>query len=156
MKSSKQVPLSLAETWLLNNRVNLVLLNALSAEQLACAPSSRERSVAEQLAHVHNVRVRWLGPRTAKAGLLQIEKGNATKAHLAGCLNASAKAIGEAFAAAEASGSVKGFKRGPAAFVAYFISHEAHHRGQILVHLKRAGMPVPRQVALGLWNWATL
>ncbi len=51
---------SLADTWLLNNRVNLLLLDALTEEQLAFAPNPRARNIAEQFAHLHAVWRGWL------------------------------------------------------------------------------------------------
>src|SRR5215467_9954488 len=43
--------LSLAETFLLNNRANLMLLDAMTEEQLAHVPFPRARSIADQFAH---------------------------------------------------------------------------------------------------------
>lgn len=48
---------TLADTWLLNSRVNLKLLDHLGEEQLAVKPNPRARSIADQFAHLHNVRI---------------------------------------------------------------------------------------------------
>jgi len=145
----------LADTWLLNNRVNLMLLDSLGEEQLALTPNPRARSIADQLAHLHNVRIMWLepvAPAVAK-GLSKIEKGSATKQALKDALEASGNALGGIIAEAEKSGGMKTRKRGPIAFFGYALAHEAHHRGQIILHLKYAGKPVDRMFGFSLWEW---
>ncbi|NUM82220.1 hypothetical protein HUU42_15605, partial [bacterium] len=68
-------------------------------------------------------------------------------------LEASAKAIASLLESALESGKVKGFKPHAAAFLGYLISHESHHRGQIMLTLKQAGHPVDKKIAYGLWEW---
>jgi uncharacterized damage-inducible protein DinB len=49
------------DTWHIADRINRYLLDALTAEDLAAkAPDGKGRSVGEQLAHLHNVRLLWL------------------------------------------------------------------------------------------------
>jgi uncharacterized damage-inducible protein DinB len=148
-------PYTLADTWLLNNRVNLMLLEQLTGEQLAVAPSSRARNVGDQIAHLHNARIMWLEaqePAVART-LAKIEKGAATKAGLKQALEASGAAFAALIDQGEKTGKLKSFKRGVAAFLGYVLAHEAHHRGQILVHLKHAGMPVDRAFSYAIWEW---
>ena len=146
---------SLADSWRLNNRVNLMLLDPMSPEQLAHVPSPRARSIADQFAHLHNVRLMWLEVRSAQAlkSLSKIEKGGATKEVLRKALEASSEAFALMFDEAERSGKMKAAKRGVNVFFAYAIAHEAHTRGQIIVHLKHAGMPVDRSLGSALWEW---
>ena len=50
----------LLETWQIHDRINLYLLDAVDAESLGSYSASKGRSVGEQFAHVHNVRLMWL------------------------------------------------------------------------------------------------
>ena len=36
--------------------------------------------------------------------------------------------------------------------LAYFVAHESHHRGSILLTLKQSGHAVARDVAYGIWD----
>ena len=146
---------SLADTFLLNNRVNLLLLDQLSEEQLAYTANPRARSIADQFAHLHNVRRTWIEVRSpgVAAGLDKIEKGSPTKAGLRKALEASADALAAIIGEAERTGKMKGYKRGPGAFTGYVLAHEGHHRGQIILHLKYGGMPIDKIAGFGLWEW---
>jgi len=147
-------PYTLTDTWHLNNRVNLKLLDALTEEQLAVKPNPRARNIAEQITHLHAVRISWLEamePNVTK-DLAKIEKG-ASKTEIKRGLEKSAEALGQVFAAAEQKGTLKAFKRGPVAFLGYILAHEASHRGQILLHLKYAGKPADRTLGYDLWEW---
>jgi uncharacterized damage-inducible protein DinB len=139
---------SLADTFLLNNRANLRLLDALTEEQLAYVPSHRARSIADQLAHLHKVRLMWL--KVCAPAVKIGESG------LRAELEASAEAIAAVIADAERAGKMRGYKRGPATFCGYLLAHEGHHRGQIILHLKHAKMPVDKAVAYGIWEWEKL
>jgi hypothetical protein len=47
----------LIETWEINNRINLYLLNAIDEKYLTDISVSKGRTVGEQFAHIHNVRL---------------------------------------------------------------------------------------------------
>jgi len=40
--------------------------------------------------------------------------------------------------------------------LAYMISHEAHHRGQVCMLTHQLGFPLPQEVTSGMWNWEKL
>ena len=145
------------ETWDIHNRINLYLLDAVDAAALASYSASKGRSAGEQFAHVHNVRLMWL--KAAAPDLLQglekIEKERALdKTLLRKSLVDSGRAIKTLLATSlAAGGKVKGFKPHAPAFQGYLISHESHHRGQIVLTLKQAGHPLDKKVQYGIWEW---
>lgn len=52
-----------------------------------------------------------------------------------------------------ASGSARTFKKGILNHIAYFIAHESHHRGSILLTLKACGHKVDQETAYAIWDW---
>ena len=50
----------LLETWQIHDRINVYLLEAVDSASLDSHSASKGRSVGEQFAHIHNVRLMWL------------------------------------------------------------------------------------------------
>ena len=147
----------IVETWNINNRINLYMLEAMSPGALNDISASKGRTVAQQLAHLHNVRLMWLkasAPELMK-GLDKIEKETTVdKELLALNLKASGQAIAALFKKSlENGGRIKGFKPHVTAFLGYVVSHESHHRGQIALSLKQSGHPLDKKVGFGIWEW---
>lgn len=145
------------ETWQIHDRINLYLLEAIDPQSLDSHSASKGRSVGEQIAHIHNVRLMWLKSAAPELleGLAKVEAEQANdKKLLAKSLTASGKAIATLLAQSiEAGGKVRGFKPHAAGFLGYLISHESHHRGQIALSLKQAGKPLDKKIGYGLWEW---
>ncbi|MBU0561823.1 MAG: hypothetical protein KKD86_17550 [Bacteroidetes bacterium] len=146
------------ESWFINNRVNLMILDAVSDEGLNCTLSKRGgRNVAMQFAHLHNVRL-WRIEAYAKEfmkGQFKIDREKPIdKSLLQKRLTESADAIAKWLELGfEDSGKVKGFKRGLIPMLSYMIAHESHHRGSILLTLKESGFALPKDVRDGIWAW---
>lgn len=145
----------LTETWKIHNNINLYLLESIDEGNLNDQASSKGRSVGEQFAHMHGVRLMWLkvaNPALLE-GLAKIEKQNITKANLTENLEQSGLAIEQLFEKALPEGKIKGFKPHATGFLGYLVSHESHHRGQIMLALKQSGHMVPQKVQYGIWEW---
>lgn len=150
----------LIESWQINHRVTLKLLNALSDDALHATLSTRGgRDVARQLAHVHEVRLTFAeitSKANREAKLPHFGKGETpNKKQLKTSLEKSAKAIETTIRESWANGGkVTGFKRGLMPMIGYLIAHESHHRGSILLTLKQTGVGIPEELKWGLWDWA--
>ena len=147
----------LVETWQINNRINLYLLESIAEENLGGSLASKGRNVGEQFAHINNVRLMWLKSALPEAAekLSKVEKENAAdKIFLVDALTKSGEAVTELIEkAGRDGGRVKGFKPHATAFVVYLSSHEAHHRSQVILALKQSGHPVEKKITFGIWEF---
>jgi uncharacterized damage-inducible protein DinB len=149
---------ALAEAWLINNRVMLQLIDGLTPEALGATLSTRGgRTVGMQLVHVYEVRRMKIeqADRELASDLPKLtrEQGG-DQALLRDVFERSGEAIAEmARRSAADEGRVKGFKRGIAALIGYFIAHDAHHRGHLLLTMKQCGVRRPPELTMGLWAW---
>ncbi len=147
------------ETWKINNRINIYLLNAIEKDEyLDDTTANKGRNVGQQFSHMHNVRLMWL--KEAAPELFErekkIEKENSiSKKLLEDYLISSGKAIEELLKKGFSDNRIKGFKPNPLAFLGYLISHESHHRGQLIISLKTCGHPISKKHGFGLWQWGT-
>jgi uncharacterized damage-inducible protein DinB len=145
----------LIETWQIHNRINLYLLEAVAPAHLAAVSASGGRTVGQQFAHLHQVRLMWLkeGAPELLPTVEKLDKDDLGQARLHDQLTKSGQAVAQMLENALAKGKLRGFKPHPTAFLGYLVAHESHHRGQIVLALKQAGHPVDKKVLFGLWEW---
>lgn len=146
------------EAWHTNNRINLFLIDHTSEEGMKCTLSKRGgRNVVRQFAHLHNVRIWHLENRArdlAEGAYKFATQEEPDKEKLKECLLDSAARL-ETFFRQSFDGSVKqrSFKKGIIPYLGYFIAHESHHRGSILLTLKTCGHPLDQKIRYAIWDW---
>jgi uncharacterized damage-inducible protein DinB len=151
----------LVDSWNINNRINLYLLDAVPIEVLPSVPvGMKGRSVAEIFAHLHNVRLMWLenaAPERMVANLpikSKADKDGLTADALRFALTASGEQMAALFEQGAAAGKIRNVSPHVVDFFSYLISHEGYHRGEICMTLTLAGHKLPDEVLYGLWDWS--
>lgn len=146
------------EAWLVNHRVNALLIHAVGEEGLDKSYAPRARNVRKVFVHIHNQRLNWLGAilkHPPKIARLKSREAHDVATLLA-ALEESGLAMADLVDRIFRKEEVKGFDRSPATFLAFALAHEAHHRGQVILTLRMAGTPIPREAVNALWDWDTL
>lgn len=148
----------LLDTWDTNHRMNLLLINNTTDAGMQKTLSTRGgRTIFQQWIHIHNVRMQWLEV-CARDIFLKYEVLNkeisVDKKLIVTALAESFTGISLLLSRGwDDGGKIKGFKKGIIPLLGYFISHEAHHRGNMILTLKQAGEKLPDAVKWGLWEW---
>ena len=151
-------PEQLTEAWMTNCRINRMLIEAVVDDGWLSTLSKRGgRGVAGEFAHMHNVRLAHL-ERRAKDLAVGVEKLEPSTEPSKDVVLAGLDASDEAIAAllrGVLAGEPKrrGFKKGVFTTLSYFVAHEAHHRGRVLLTLKVSGHAVAKDLQMGIWGW---
>src|SRR6185503_13382074 len=144
----------LLAAWQTHEKMNRLLIDSISDTGMQKTLSTRGgRTIYQQLVHIHNVRMQWLEICSkdifSKYKVLDKETSFSRKG-LQKAFEDSAKGIEELLSRSwDGGGKVKGFKKGVIPLLGYFISHESHHRGNILLTLKQSGEKIPDTVKWG-------
>lgn len=151
---------ALLETYAVNERMNQYLLESLDERAWrAEPPGGKGRTIAEIVAHIHNVRHMWLSA-SAKGKPLppKLDRKTVTIAEAREALARSAESCAALLAEAleRPDGRVRDFKPDVVGMVGYMIAHDAHHRGQIAMLARQAGFPLPKHATYGMWEWGKL
>jgi uncharacterized damage-inducible protein DinB len=158
----------LVESYAVNERMNQIILEHLDhAAWRASVPGPKVRTIAAIVAHVHNIRRKWLRLSAPHLKLpVALDRASCTQKQARAALAESAAGCSRMIAEALSgpSSGVKLFRRdgwakpwpSGAAMVTYMISHDAHHRGQVCMLAHQLGFPLPIDAASGIWGWERL
>lgn len=157
---------SLLGAWRTNNRVTTEFVKRIpKAVWEAEPPGVQRRPIRAIAAHLHNARCWWikmLGQEHGIAAPERVDFRTATPREVAAALGRSSAAMEKVFALGfDAGGEIPPSKRyvwrnlalDVGHVVTYFIAHEAHHRGQIIMVARQTGHRLPPATSAGLWQW---
>jgi uncharacterized damage-inducible protein DinB len=154
------------DTWRTNNRVTVFLLEHLPPELWAAAvPGAPRRTIRMIAGHLHNARCMWIKTLGQELGVpvpRSVDRRRAGPKELVPALERSSRGILRLLT----HGCEQGGRIRPAStyiwrnlpldvghVLAYFVAHEAHHRGQIVMVARALGYRLPPTVTEGLWQW---
>ncbi len=166
MKSPLDQREMLLGAWRTNNRVTAFLVEQLPPELWgAPVPGAPPRTVRMIAGHIHNARCMWIKTLGHEHGIVVPRPVNRHKVgpkELLPALSRSSRGMINLLKL--------GFERGGAIppcssytwrnlpldvghVLTYFVAHEGHHRGQIVMLARQLGYPLPIEVTGGLWHW---
>ena len=166
-----QAPIDLRNTtfnaWKTNNRVTIFLIENLPLELWnAKLPAAPRRTVQMLAGHLHNARCMWIKTLGKEHGIAVPKSVNRHKVKprdLAAALQHSGNGILNLLKfGCEHGGSIpassayvwRNLPLDVGHVLTYFVAHEAHHRGQIVMIARQLGCRLPAEVTNGLWLWS--
>ena len=159
---------TILNAWRTNDRTTIFLVEGLpSALWNAPLPGEPRRTIRMLAAHLHNSRRGWLRTLGEPHGIevpAAVDRRRVSRAELVRAL----KKTGRGMASLLAFGLEHGGRIPPTKkyvwrnlpldvghVLAYFVTHEGHHRGQLVMLARQLGHRLPREVTNGLWQWST-
>ena len=159
---------SILNAWKTNNQVTIFLVEHLHPELWqATVPGAPRRTVRMIAGHIHNARCTWtktLGREFGIAVPRSVDRFKVTPKELVPALERSGEGI---LALLELGCEHGGTIPASSAYIwrnlpldvghvlSYFVAHEGHHRGQIVMLARQLGHRLPAEVTNGLWQWTT-
>ena len=166
MTSERDLHTGLVAAWRTNNRVTAELIERLPRQLWNLAvPGSPHRTIRSIAAHLHNARCMWvktLGREHGIAAPARADHYRVTPRHVVAALKRSSQGIESLIELGCANGGrippSKGYvwrnlSLDVAHVLTYFVAHEAHHRGQIVMVARQTEHRLPMRTTSGLWQW---
>jgi uncharacterized damage-inducible protein DinB len=153
----------LIAAWRTNNRVTVYLIEHLPPELWSMnVPGSPRRTIRMLAAHIHNARCSWIkmiGERHGVAVPKSVDGRVVRPSELTRALERSSRGmielirLGLSRDGAIPPAAWQNFPTDLVHFLSYFVAHEAHHRGQLVMLARQLGHRLPAEVTAGLWQW---
>jgi uncharacterized damage-inducible protein DinB len=167
--SSATLRAGILDAWSTSARVTAFLIEGLPPDLWSAPlPGSPRRTVRMLAGHIHNARCMWIKTLGRPHGIrvpAPVDRRRVTRAQLAGALGKSAGGIAALLELGlDSGGSIpptasyvwRNLPLDVAHVLGYFVAHEGHHRGQIVMAARAIGQRLPAAVTSGLWQWTRL
>ena len=167
MKSAIDQREMLLDAWRTNNRVTVFLFEHLTQELWkASVPGAPRRTVRMIAGHIHNARCMWIKTLGKEHGIVVPRAVNRHKVEpreLITALAGSSRGIISLLTLGCDRGGMipissaytwRNLPLDVGHVLTYFVAHEGHHRGQIVMLARQLGHRLPVEVTGGLWHFA--
>jgi uncharacterized damage-inducible protein DinB len=157
---------TILNTWRTNNRVTVYLVEHLPPGLWATAvPGAPRRTIRMIAGHLHNARCMWIKTLGQELGVTvprSVDRRRVGRKELVQALERSSRGILRLLTlGCEEGGRIpmastytwRNLPLDVGHVLAYFVAHEAHHRGQIVLVARALGYRLPSAVTGGLWQW---
>ena len=154
--------------WRTNSRVTANLIERIPTSLWsATVPGVPTRSIRAIAAHLHNARCNWTKTLGREHGIVaptRVDHRAVTRRQLASALKRSSRGIGALLELGCSRGGWippsmgyvwRNLQLDVAHVLTYFVAHEAHHRGQIVMVARQLNVRLPVAVTAELWQWRT-
>ena len=153
-------------SWRTNSRVTTYLIERLPAAIWeAPIPGAPRRTMRALAAHIHNARCTWLKILGREHGIAvpaAVDRRTVTRRELLAALQGSGEGIAALLELGLAAGGRVPMSKAyvwrnlpldVAHVLTYFVAHEGHHRGQLVLLARQLGHRLPAGATAGLWQW---
>ena len=167
MRSALDQREMLLAAWRTNNRVTVFLVEHLPPELFAATvPGAPRRTVRMIAGHIHNARCMWIKTLGKEHGIVVPRAVNRHKVEpkeLISALGQSSRGIIKLLTlGCDRGGTIpisssyvwRNLPLDVGHVLTYFVAHEGHHRGQIVMLARQLGYRLSVEVAGGLWHFA--
>ena len=157
----------LIAAWRTNNRVTTFLVEHLPPELwIASVPGAPRRTVRMIAGHIHNARCSWikmLGKEFGIAVPRSVNRHKVEPTDLISALDVSSRGIISLLRLGCDRGGVnptssayiwRNLPLDVGHVLTYFVAHEGHHRGQIVMLARQLGHRLPVEITGGIWQWS--
>lgn len=153
--------------WRTNNRVTEFLVENVPLELWAArVPGAPRRTVRMIGGHIHNARCMWIKTLGQQQGIAVpplVNRQNVAPKQLVSALARSSRGIISLLKLGLDHGGTiptptsytwRNLPLDVAHVLAYFVAHEGHHRGQIVMVARELGYRLPVEITGGLWHFS--
>ena len=154
--------------WRTNNRVTVFLVEHLPSPLWgASVPGAPRRTVRMIAGHIHNARCKWIKMVGKEHGVPvpdSVDRRRVSRKELVSALKRSSLGINDLLRlGCDRGGSIpipstyvwRNLPLDVGHVLTYFVAHEGHHRGQIVLLARQLGHRLPVSTTGGLWQWTT-